>query len=114
MPGQMLQVGLTAMCPHGGQVQAVAASPRVKMSGQLALVQSDTFTISGCPFQIPPPVGPKPQPCVKVQWLVAAMRVKIGGTPVLITSSTGLCQSAEQIPQGSPNIVVTQIRVKAQ
>lgn len=114
MPGQILHVGMTCMCPHGGQVQAVASSPRVKLGGQLAVTLSDTFTVSGCPFQVPIGTGTKPQPCVKVQWLVPALRVKIGGNPVLVTSSSGLCQSAEQIPGGPPSVTVTQVRVKAQ
>ncbi|MDR3692459.1 MAG: hypothetical protein P4L46_23965 [Fimbriimonas sp.] len=110
----MLHVGMTCMCPHAGQVQAVASNPRVTLGGQPAVTLSDTFTVSGCPFQIPIGTGTKPQPCVKVQWLVPAMRVKIGGNPVLVTSSTGICQSAEQIPQGSPVISVTQMKVSAQ
>ena len=64
---------------------------------------------AACPFTVP---GKGPQPCVKVQWLVPALRVKVMGQQVLLQSSSGLCQSGEQIPQGPPNIVSTQIRVK--
>jgi hypothetical protein len=39
--------------------------------------------------------------------------VLINGTPALIQTSTGICQSVEQIPQGSPTITVTQTRVVA-
>jgi hypothetical protein len=30
----------------------------------------------------------------------------------LLKASTGLCLSAEQIPQGPPNVIMTQMRVK--
>ena len=110
--GDTLQhVGLTAMCPHGGQVSVVSTNTRVKVMGQYVAVMGDTYTIAGCPFQIPG-TPPKPQPCIKVQWIVPAMRVKVMGKQVLLKSSTGLCLSAEQIPQGPPNIVMTQMRVK--
>lgn len=108
--GDTLQhVGLTAMCPHGGQVSVVSTNTRVKVMGQYVAVMGDTYTIAGCPFQTP---VPKPQPCIKVQWIVPAMRVKVMGKQVLLKSSTGLCLSAEQIPQGPPNIIMTQMRVK--
>ena len=58
-------------------------------------------------------VGPKPQPCVKVLWLVPAVRVQVMGQPVIIQTSVGLCQSAEQIPQGPPNVIVAQTRAIA-
>jgi hypothetical protein len=48
---------------------------------------------------------------VKVQWLVPAARVLVGGQPAILQSSTGLCQSIEQIPAGPPNVAVTQVRV---
>jgi len=38
--------------------------------------------------------------------------VRVGGQPVILQNSTGLCQSAEQIPQGPPNVVMTQMRVR--
>ena len=109
MPGYLYQVGATAMCPHGGKVTAVASSPRVKVGGAMATVTSDTFTIAGCTFTIP---TSKPQPCTKVQWLVPAVRVKINGQYAVLQDSKGLCQTAEQIPQGPPQVSLTQIRVK--
>ena len=105
-------VGLTALCPHGGQVSVVSTNTRVKAMGQFVAVMGDVYTIAGCLFQVP--VGPatKPQPCVKVQWIVPALRVKVMGKQVLLKGSTGICQSAEQIPQGPPNVIMTQMRVK--
>lgn len=109
MPGYLLHVGATAICPHGGQVSIISSNTRVLVSSQPVATQNDTYMVAGCAFTIPPA---KPQPCVKVQWLVPASRVKVGGQPVILQASTGLCQSAEQIPQGPPNVLVTQLRVK--
>ena len=109
MPGFLFHVGATAICPHGGQVQTVPGNPRVLVGKQPVATMSDSFLVAGCAFTVPPS---KPQPCVKVQWLVPATRVMAGGQPVILQSSTGLCQSAEQIPQGPPSIVMTQVRVR--
>jgi hypothetical protein len=109
MAGMLYQVGATALCPHGGQVFASPGNPRVKLSGQPAATLSDVFSIAGCAFTVP---GPKPQPCVLVRWLVPAARVRVGGVPAILQTSSGLCQSAEQIPQGPPNVAATQVRVR--
>src|SRR4051812_17485633 len=99
------------MCPHGGQVSAIPSSPRVLLGGQPAVTVSDTFLVAGCAFTVPPA---KPQPCIKVQWLVPATRVMVGGKPALLATSAGLCQSAEQIPGGPPNVSTTQVRAMGQ
>lgn len=106
-----MHVGAQAMCPHSGQVTIVSSNSRVLVNGQPVATFSDTYTIAGCPFQIPVGAGTKPQPCVKVQWLVPAMRVLVGGQPPVLSTSTGLCQSAEQIPQGAPSVTTTQMKV---
>lgn len=110
MPGFIYHVGATAICPHGGQVTTISSNTRVLVNGMPAAVVTDTSVVAGCAFTVP---GPKPQPCVKVQWLVPAARVLINGQPVLLQTSSGLCLSAEQIPQGPPTIVTTQTRVVA-
>jgi hypothetical protein len=109
MPGELVQVGATIQCPHGGQATIAPSNQRVKAGGAPVAVMSDTTTVAGCAFTVP---GPKPQPCVKVQWLAPALRVKVMGQAVLLKDSKGLCQSAEQIPQGPPNVLMTQLRVK--
>lgn len=113
MPGFIVQVGASINCTHGAAATVVPSQPRVKVGGQFAAVLPDTTTVAGCPFQIPVGAGTKPQPCVKVQWTVPAVRVKANQQFVLVQSSTGLCLSAEQIPQGPPIIAATQVRVKA-
>jgi hypothetical protein len=112
MPGELVQVGATIQCPHGGQATIAPSNQRVKAGGAPVAVMSDTTTVAGCSFQIPIGTGTKPQPCMKVQWLVPATRVKVGGQFVLLKDSNGLCQSAEQIPQGPPSVQMTQLRVK--
>lgn len=109
MPGFLYHVGAAAICPHGGQITTAPGNPRVKVSSQLVATMADQSMVAACAFTVPPS---KPQPCVKVQWLVPALRVRAGGQPVLLQDSKGLCLSAEQIPQGPPTIIATQPRVK--
>ncbi len=111
MAALALHVAATVLCPHAGQVSATSTNPRVTVGGQAVVTVSDAFTIAGCVFTLPT-VPPKPQPCVRVQWIVPATRVRVGGSPALLRDSTGLCLSAEQIPQGPPNVVLTQLRTK--
>jgi hypothetical protein len=90
-------------------VTIIGANTRVFVSGQPVAIQSDTYTVAGCAFTV---AGPKPQPCVMVKWIVPATRVMVGGNPAILQTSTGISQSAEQIPQGPPNVIMTQVRVK--
>jgi hypothetical protein len=111
--GDFLQhVGLTAICPHGSPINVVSTNIRVKVMGQPVALLGDMYMVAGCPFQIPLGVGTKPQPCLTVQWLMPAMRVRVMGKPVLLKNSVGLCFSPEQIPQGPPSVQLTQIRVR--
>jgi uncharacterized Zn-binding protein involved in type VI secretion len=112
MSGFLLHVGATVLCPHAGQVSIQSGNTRVKVGGQTVAIASDTFTISGCPFQVPAGPTTKPQPCVTLRWVVPASRVRVSGQPVVLQTSSGICQSAEQIPQGPPNVVTTQTRVR--
>ena len=112
MPGNLLHVNATVNCPHGAKASIISTNLRVKVSGMAVATVNDTTTVAGCPFQVPVGAGTKPQPCVKVQWTVPATRVKVNGQFVLLSASSGLCQSAEQIPQGSPLVATTQMRVK--
>lgn len=99
----LLTASSTMMCPHGGTVmpvpgqsQAVADAPVLRMS--------DTCTIAGCAFNI----SGAPSPCMTVQWVQGAARVKAGGDFVLNESSVGLCLAATQAPQGTVMIAATQ------
>ncbi|BDC51029.1 hypothetical protein F183_A33450 [Bryobacterales bacterium F-183] len=109
MPGYLYHAGATAMCPHAGQISAVPAASRVMLGGQPATTASDSYPIAGCVFNI----NGAPHPCVKVNWLQPAARVKLSGKPAVLNTSSGLCAAADQAPQGSPVVTSTQVRVKA-
>ncbi|UUZ47655.1 hypothetical protein LP420_31520 [Massilia sp. B-10] len=55
MPGYLLHVGATVLCAHGGQAQATAPDPRVKVGGQAVVTQSAPHTVAGC--ALPPPTA---------------------------------------------------------
>lgn len=113
MAGASLTVASTLMCPHGGSVQVTSTNVRVKAQGSFAATATDTWMITGCPFQIPatPPI---PSPCVQIQWLVPDVRVRVDGAASLSQGSVGLCISANGIPQGPVVVSQTQTRVKSQ
>jgi len=104
MPGFLLHLGATVMCMHAGQAQPVVPNPRVRVSGQPTVTQTSTYTIAGCPFVPPSGNGP----CVTAQWVVAAVRVRSSGVPVLLQDSQAVC-----VPTGTGlNVVVTQVRAR--
>ncbi len=108
MPGFLVQVGASAICPHGGQINIIPSNSRVLLNGQPASTINYQFMVTGCAFS----VGTKPQPCLTVKWLVPSARVFLSGSPAILQNSTGLCLSAEQIPQGPPNVITPQPRVR--
>ena len=99
----------TIQCPHGGRVILSTSNTTSQAEGGYFLLQTDVHSVVGCPFTTP---VPKPQPCVTVRWLTGATQTKVNGVPVLLQTSTGLCFSAEQIPQGPPIVVQTQQTAK--
>ena len=104
MSGFLLHLGATVMCMHAGQAQPVVPNPRVRVSGQPTVTQTSTYTIAGCPFVPPSGNGP----CVSAQWVVAAVRVRSSGVPVLLQDSQAVC-----VPTGTGlNVVVTQVRAR--
>jgi hypothetical protein len=107
VPGFLMHVGATAICPHGGQVTTISANARVLVGGQPVATLGDTYLVAGCAFTVPPP-----RPCVTVQWLVPASRVLVNRHPAILQTSTGICQSADQVPQGPPTVVATQVRAR--
>lgn len=106
MPGFLLHQGATVLCIHGGQAQATAPNPRVKVGGQPVVTQAAPHTVAGCPFT----TGGNPMPCVTAQWITGATRVLAGGQPVLLQDSQAVC-----VPNGTGvNVAVTQTRVRGQ
>jgi len=79
-----------------------------KVGGNYALLISDTYIIAACPFTL----GSSPHPCVTIQWMAPAQRVKVNGNPVLLQTSVGLCKAADQLVQGPALVTGVQTRVK--
>jgi hypothetical protein len=102
----LLTASSTMMCPHGGQATAIPGQTNAVADAPI-LLMTDTVTIAGCSFMI----GTVPSPCISVQWVEGATRVKAGDF-VLNESSVGLCLAATQAPQGSVIISETQAKVE--
>ena len=94
MAGYAINTSATLQCPHGGIVTIASSNMRSKAASASIATQSDTTTVAGCAFTLP---GPKPSPCVRVQWIVADTRVKAGQVPSLSQSAVGICFSADSI-----------------
>ncbi|HRW45947.1 MAG: hypothetical protein M9936_24260 [Caldilinea sp.] len=112
MAGFLVNITASLICPHGGSVSIVSSNTRVRAGGAFVATMADTFTVAGCPFQIPVGAGTKPQPCVTLRWIAPAVRVRIGGQPAILQTSSAISLSVEQIPQGPPTVVATQTRVR--
>jgi len=118
MPGFLLHVNAAMTCQHvTGQATIAPTQPRVQVGGQpVATIPpgAPTIAVAGCLFTVPPS---KPQPCVTVRWSMPTTRVKVLGLPAMVAPAPGpgpgICQSAEQIPQGAPIVGAMQARVFA-
>ena len=102
----LLTIDAKIMCAHGGMAQIIPSNTRVKANGAFVATQACTTMISGCPFTVFPAT---PMPCVPVQWVVAATRVKVMGKPALTQSSSGMTTGTG--PPAPIVIVSTQTRV---
>jgi hypothetical protein len=105
----ILDTGCSIKCPHGGTASIVTTNTVVKVGGNFAVLASDVMTIAGCSFTLP---GPKPSPCLTIQWSGEAQHVKVNGTPVLLQTSVGLCKSPEGAPQGPAIVAGVQTKVR--
>jgi hypothetical protein len=118
MPGSVVPLDAGVQCTHAAKATVGPGQTRVLLGGQPAATTANRITVAGCPFQIPvPPGGTKPQPCVSITWGSVSAKVSVDGRPVLLgTQGTvqGVCQSAEQIPQGPPSVTSVQTKVTAQ
>jgi len=115
MPGFLLHVNAVVQCFHAAKATVAPAQTRVLVSGQPVATMASQIPVAGCPFQVPAPSGTKPQPCVLVKWTMPSSRFALGGQPAALTPGPGpgpgICQSAEQIPQGAPIVGAMQARV---
>jgi hypothetical protein len=104
MPAPVLHLGATVLCMHAGQATPAAPFPRVLVSGQPVVTLTSPYIVAGCAL-----TGTGAPPCVTGQWIVGAVRVLAGGTPLLIFTGQSICA-----PSGTPLLpVVSQLRVLA-
>ncbi len=94
-------------CPHGGTVAIAPGATGVQAGAPLALA-SDSFSITGCTWQIVVGAGTVPHPCVTVQWSLVNKKTTVNGVPTLSLDSKGQCLAADQVPQGPVSIVAAQ------
>lgn len=106
----LLDAPTQVICPHGGQGVATPSNSKVLLGGSPALVVSDLVTIAGCSFNI----SGAPSPCMSVQWQAPALRVTIGGTAALLSTSVALCTNAAGAPQGPGTLTGFQTKVRGQ
>jgi hypothetical protein len=108
MPGYLLTSATQATCPHGGQVSFMSSQTSVQADGSPVLLASDQATVAGCSFV----VGTVASPCLTIQWLLPATRVQVTGTPVLLSTSVGLCCNPASVPQGPAQLSSYQQKVQ--
>lgn len=114
MAGTSIDANATLQCPHGGTVRISPSSQKSTVGGAAMTAQSDSTTVSGCPFQKPAGPSTVPSPCLTVKWIVGDTRVKVSSVPSLSKSAVGICFSGENIPQGSVVIASTQSKGTSQ
>lgn len=114
MPGLLMHANAVCQCTHAAPATIVPTQARVLVSGQPVATMTSQIMVAGCPFTLP---LPKPQPCITVKWLMPSVRVLVLAQPAMLVPAPGpgpgLCQSAEQIPQGPPIVSAVQLRVIA-
>jgi hypothetical protein len=115
MPGFLLHVNAVVNCTHLAKATVAPSQTRVLVNGQPIANISAQIAVAGCPFQVPAPSGTKPQPCVTIKWTMPSTRFLVAGKPAALVPSPGpgpgICQSAEQIPQGPPTVLSVESRV---
>ena len=97
MPGNILTTASTITCPHQGRATLITTNTKGFASRAAALIETDVHPVLGCLFTLP---GPKPSPCVRIEWSAGAGQVTINGVAVLVLSSIGKCMNAEGAIQG--------------
>ena len=115
MPGLLLHIGAAVQCTHMIPTTIVPAQARVFVSGAPVATMASQIVVMGCPFTVP---GPKPQPCLTVQWQMPSTRVLVMGQPAMLQpppgpgTGPGLCLSPGP-PNGPPIVAAVQPRVMA-
>jgi hypothetical protein len=94
-------------CPHGGTAHLTTTNTVFSIQGSAALLETDVHTIHNCS------PGASIAPCVKITWSNGATKLSVGGTPVLLETSTGRCYNHLNQFRGNAVITQTQTKVKA-
>ena len=114
MPDSILVVDVQPemKCPHQGSAKIAPSQTNVLIGGKPIATMSDKIAVVGCTFTVP---GPKPQPCVTVQWAKPSVKFLVAGKPAALVTTPGpgpgVCQSADQIPGGPPIVNSVQLTV---
>ena len=104
MPAPILHLGATVLCTHAGQAMPLAPFPRVMVSAQPVVTLVSPYAIVGCAL-----TGTPVPPCITGQFVMGAMRVLAGGSPVVTLVSQSVC-----VPTGTPMLpLMAQTRVLA-
>jgi len=106
----LLHMGATVLCTHGGSATPTGVSARVRLDGQPAVNLGHSWVIAGCPFATPEPA---PKPCTTLQFTTPATRVRIEGTPAVLSTASGIT-IGPMGTQGTPQVVTQQLRVTGQ
>ena len=102
--GALLTADARISCAHGGVVQVVPSSLRVRVNGVPVLTLPAVGVIAGCRL----PSATAPGPCVSASWVAGALRVRASGRPVLLSTCPAICQ-----PTGTP-VVVAKAQTRVQ
>lgn len=108
MPSPICTTASTIQCPHGGVATLLTSNTVARAQGAFVLLETDVHTVAGCPFYR----GDSYSPCVTIRWSAAATKCTVNGVAALLQSSTGVCYSASQAPQGTA--LITQVQPMAQ
>jgi hypothetical protein len=92
----------TVMCGHGGSATPAPTQVRVKILGALAAIANDVYSVAGCAL-----TGTGTPPCLVLQWLMPAMRVKIQGMPVLLNASMPMATGPGVVIPGQVRVMAT-------
>ncbi|MBY8821607.1 DUF4280 domain-containing protein [Sphingomonas colocasiae] len=102
MTSPAITAGAILMCPHGGRASIIGGTVRVLAGGAPIATIGDDFPVSGC--------ADIERPCIRIEWLASATRVRIGGRPPALQDGTGVALCAEG-SGGSAIVVSNQVRV---
>jgi len=86
MPGAVIHLGAGVVCQHAGMASPLTPFPRVLVSGQPVATLNTPYSVAGCAL-----TGSSSPPCVTAQWVLGALRVLAGGTPVLLQTGKAVC-----------------------